>query len=188
MLLETLTVDFARVLATPSQERAFDRQRYPAVRLAQPSEDGVVDWGTLCDRTPPLLWLQPLALAQPGAQFTMRVTTWRKLGSSNAVKPVWVQSSGVDLLCTVGAIPGVPTPGGAGVSSDADENFCSTIVLTKGTLGGGYDTGSIDSYGPGAQEGAWVEVPALGCRLFKVEFANADPVNLIGMNALWAPR
>lgn len=187
MLVEYLAGDWSRLLDTASQAISFLTQPNGPVRLQEPVEAGVIRWTSPDTQLArPWIEIQPFALAQPGAQFTMRVSTWAKRGNSNTKQAVWVQSSGSDFLCTVGAIPGYPTPGGGGVEMDGDERFCSTMVLTAGSLGAGIFQGWVNSYPANLVMPAWALVPVLGARKVKIEFASADPSGAVGMNCFWS--
>lgn len=191
MMIQTLSTKFNRALVTNAQTAAFTLQQTISVApdtanpafAAPPLPVGVWGAGDGGALAPNRLLLVPFCEGVVGAQFSLRLWSWRQvMPDANPQLNVWVPIPVLEIACSASNMTGLASQGGgllgAGGSSylSNTEHLCDFISITYGALG---LTGFISSgAGPGTDLTAFVVVELTGARKYSFDFAQSDPVNM----------
>ena len=173
MLLETLSVDFVKALATDATNTSFPSKVPTAT---EPSGNGVIDLGGpgASAVVQNGILIVPYATAGDDDTFSVRVIGWRKLGNAPATL-LWVPVVLAELACTASQAVGV-----AGRLVVATERFADTITLVTGN-----EDISIDIVSPTGNVIAHALADLKGFKKVELTF-DSTAAGTTAMNALYA--
>lgn len=129
-------------------------------RETEPTGDGVFVGGLGGAVAPQSVLLFPFGYGAPFGEFDLRVWGWRHVGEVAHSQVIWFPYLIAEFACVLGDVAGL----GARLLN-ANEFFCQSLTLTRGSLGP-YDR--VQSLGEGFA--SYVKLDPEGCSKYQVAF------------------